>query len=427
MQLWEARDSLREASMRLGSDLISLCTLDEAELSVNLTEAQRWFRKALELVKNQELVHDKLSKQANDFTKESLADRRQLLLLRGRAHVNIGITLVRMSSIGTDNKDLEREAMAELQSAKSCVDAIRASAATDQSPSRTAIIRVEANQLDSLANSWLGNSLWHQKRRKEAVLAYERSSRFFVDSHLRPSESSDMLAEAEMALGVDCFYACISLADGALEALEKLQIFVQGHPRREESLAKGGELFTIASDAYKRATLISANIKKLANHGPNPNSVKEFLGTNDILGPEEIEVHMADISDWWNQKKQGVVLRPKDTRNHVESNAFRNDLFASGIPLRPKHGNPNRYTVHEGSSYGRRRNQGGHSATTARVHESGDGVTERPLSNTRKFRKWGDELLPQKTTDSGASIPMIAYPVCAPILPLDCKPYSFNE
>lgn len=84
---------------------------------MNLTEAQRWFRKALELVKKQEAVHETLSKQTNDFTKESRADCRQLLLLRGRAQVNIGITLVRLSSIGPENKDLEREATAELESA----------------------------------------------------------------------------------------------------------------------------------------------------------------------------------------------------------------------------------------------------------------------------------------------------------------------
>ena len=389
-----------------------------------LTEAQRWFRKALELVKKQESVHETLSKQSNDFTKESRADRRQLLLLRGRAHANIGTTLVRLSSIGPENKDMEREAMAELESAQSCADAIRASAVTDETPSETAIIRVEADQLDSLTNRWLGNSLWHQKRRNEAVLAYERSSRFFVDSHHRAAVSSDKLAEAEMALGIDCFYACISLADVALEALEKLQIVVQGHPRREESLAKGEELFTIESDANKRASLVSANMHKLANHGSVPDSVEEALRTNDILGPEEIEVHMNDISDWWDQKRQGVVLRPKDTMNHAESNALRNDLFASGRPLRPLHGNSDRYTVREGSSRGRRRNQGGHTSTTTRIHDSGgDGVTERRPKSARKFRKWGDELLPQVTADSGATIPMIVYPV----LPLDCKPYSFNE
>lgn len=196
---------------------------------------------------------------------------------------------------------------------------------------------MEADQLDSLTNRWLGNFLWHHKRQKEAVLAYERSSRFFVDSCHRDAMSSDMLAEAEMALGVDCFYACTSLADVALEALEKLQIVVQGHPRREESLAKGGELFAIASDAYKRASLISANIQKLANPGSSPCSVEEVIRMNDILGPEEIEVHMNDISDWWDQKRQGVALRPKDGMNHAESNTLRNDLFASGHPLRPKH------------------------------------------------------------------------------------------
>lgn len=85
---------------------------------MNLTEAQRWFRKALELVKKQEAVHERtLSKQTNDFTKESRADCRQLLLLRGRAQVNIGITLVRLSSIGPENKESEREATAELESA----------------------------------------------------------------------------------------------------------------------------------------------------------------------------------------------------------------------------------------------------------------------------------------------------------------------
>jgi hypothetical protein len=415
--------------MTLGSHLLSLCALEEADHGKNLTEAQRWFRKALELVKKQEVVHEMLSKQTNDFTKKSRAIRRRLLLLRGRAHVNLGIALVEMSLIGPEHKGLEKEATTELESALCCSEAIRARAVTDdETPSETAMDRVEADQLDALANRWFGNSLWRHGRRKESVLAYKQSSRFFVDSRHNVAVSSDILVEAEIALGVECFYACTLLADFALDALEMLQV-VQGHSRRQESLCQGEELFAIASDAYKRASLVSANIQTLANHGSSPVSVEDVLRENAILAPNEIEIHVKEISDWWDQKKQGIVLRPKEdgTTNHADSNVLRNDLFASG-PSRPQHGNPKRYTVQEGSSRRKRRKQGGggFTSTATRIHGNGDEVNESRPPKQRKYRKWGDELLPQVTTELGEMIPF-GYPACAPPLPPGVIPFSFNR
>jgi hypothetical protein len=425
MQLWDARESLREASMTLGSHLLSLCALEEAERGKHLTDAQRWFRKALELVKKQEVVHETLSKQTSDFAKKFRAIRRRLLLLRGRAHVNLGITLVEFSVTGSE-KGLEKEATTELESALHCSEAIRARAVADGTPSETAMDCAEADQLESLANRWLGNSLWRHGRRKEAVLAYKQSSRFFDDSRHNVASSPDFLLEAEITLGVECFYACTSLADVALDALEKLQIVVQGHPLRQESLCKGEELFAIALDAYKRASLVSANLQTLANRGSSPVSVEIVFRENAILAPKEIESHVKEISEWWVQKKQGIVLRPKDGTIHANANELRNDLFAFG-PLRPKHDNPKRYTVQEGSSRRKRRKQGGGFTSTAtRIHGNGDEVTESRPPKQRKYRKWGDELLPQVTTESGKIIPF-GYPACAPPLPPGVIPFSFNR
>jgi hypothetical protein len=411
--------------MTLGSLLLSLCALEEAERDKNLADAQHWFRKALELVEKQEVVHEMLSKQTNNFTKKSRAIRRKLLLLRGRAHVNLGITLVELSFIEPD-EGLEKEATTELQSALHCSEDIRARVVADDKPSETSVDRAEAGQLESLAHRWLGNSLWRHGRRKEAVLSYKQSSRFFIDSRHSAALSPDILVEAEIALGVECFYACTSLAEFALDALEKLQIVVQGHSRRQESLCKGEELFAIALDAYEMASLISANLQALANHGSSPVSVEVVFRENAILAPREIEIHVKEISDWWDQKKQGIVLRPKDGTIHADSTTLRNDLFASG-PLRPQHGNPKRYTVQEGSSRRKRRKLGrGFTSNATRIHGNVDEVTESRPSKKRKYRKWGDELLPQVTTECGEIIPF-GYPACAPPLPLGVIPFSFNR
>jgi hypothetical protein len=238
--------------------------------------------------------------------------------------------------------------------------------------------------------------------------------------------SPDVLVEAEIALGVECFYACTSLVDFALDALEKLQIVVQGHSRRQESLCKGEELFAIALDAYKRASLVSANLQTLADHESSPVSAEVVFRENAILAPTEIESHVKEVSEWWDEKKQGIVLRPKDGTIQANSNALRSDLFSFG-PLRPEHGNPKRYTVQEGSSRRKRRKQGGGFTSTAtRIHGNGDEVTESHLPKQRKYRKWGDELLPQVTTESGEIIPF-GYPACAPPLPPGVIPFSFNR
>lgn len=428
--------------MTLGSNLLSLCAVnkDNDDNGKYLEEARHCFREARDLVKQQESVHQMICKQTNDVSEEARAIRRKLLLLRGRAHVNLGIALVELSLMKCPElvrKGLEKEASTELQSAEGCADSIRARCVTDEtkgaSPSEIAMDRLEADRLDSLTNRWLGKSLWHQRRHKEAALASEKGSSFFVAR--RNNVSDEDMIEAEVELGIECFFASTSLADLALDALEKLQIVVQGHPKRQECLSRGQELFSMALEAYKRASLISTNLQKLvAHHKSRTSMAEDTIRENGILTAQEIEKNMEQMNSWWEKKKEGIVLRQKGGTNQNESDTLRNDLFSSGPSRRNQSNSPiKRFTVNESSSRraSKRRNQGGNGLSRtmgAGTSSSGlGGNNNSSLNSSTRFRKWGDALLPQVKTDSGETIPLLAYPCCAPELPPGFTPYRPNQ
>ena len=423
--------------MTLGSHLLSLCAVDSDinASAKNLAEARHCFCEARDLVKKQESAHQVNCKQTNDASEDGRSIRRKLLLLRGRAHVNLAIALVELSLLNSPEpvrKDLEKEAMTELESAQRCASAIRARATVDEtkgaSPTEIAIDRLDADQLDALANRWFGKAYWYQRRYKEAVLAFEKGSMFFMERK-RNSAPDKVMREAELELGVECFFASTSLADLALDALEKHQIVIQGHPKREECLVRGQELFSMAMDAYKRASLISAGLANLAKSGSS--SAEDTLQDNGIVSSKEIESIMEQISSWWNEKKQGVALRPKQDGNlGNDRNTLRNDLFSSGSSrLQNQSTTPvKRFTINENSSRrsSQRRNQGGSSgvsrSTGTRLGVNGGSHNSSSNANIR-YAKWGDDFLPQKTLDSGETVPILPYPCRAPELPPDWKPF----
>lgn len=431
--------------MTLGSNLLSLCAVDKDSdiCDKNLEEARLCFCEARDLVKKQESVHLNLCKQTNDNSFQARAIRRKLLLLRGRAHVNLGIALFELSLMKCPEpvrKGLENEATAELQSAESCANSIRAHAVTDAtkgaSPSEIAMDRLEADQLDALTNRWLGKSLWQKRKRNDAVLACERGSRFFVDRNDDRVTDED-LPEAELELGVECFYVCTSLADLALDTLEKLQIVAQGHPKRQDCLASGQELLSIALEAYKRASLVSATLQKLATHMSSSSSAKDTLRSNGIITSQEIEKNAEQMKCWWEEKKKvGIAVRQTNGTERNGSDQLRNDLFSSGTS-RPNHSNTpvKRFTVNESSSRraSKRRNQGGsgssRSSTTAAASSGLNGSRNSTSNAPIRYRKWGDALLPQRKTDSGETVPLMSYeyPACAPPLPPGFTPYKPNQ
>lgn len=104
-------------------------------------------------MKKQECVHQTICTQTHDDSEEARAIRRKLLLLRGRAHVKLGISLVELCLTKqcpeSVQEGLEKEAIVELKSAEACADSIRAHAVTDEAKganlSEIAMDRLEAD------------------------------------------------------------------------------------------------------------------------------------------------------------------------------------------------------------------------------------------------------------------------------------------
>lgn len=177
--------------------------------------------------------------------------------------------------------------------------------------------------------------------------------------------------------------------------------------------------------AFERTTCIQESVVgQHKNAGSDSTSrVQLFFGRGNASYPDfaRNRRNMKQLKSWWEEKKLGNVLRPKEGSKQNVSNTL------SSTPVK-------RFTINEGSSWrhaSERRNQGrnGRSSSTAAAAGASSGLDSRNSASTSnsgiRYRKWGDALLPQVTTESGETVPMISYPACAPGLPPGMTPYVY--
>jgi hypothetical protein len=367
-----------------------------------------------------------MTQRVNDFSEESCMIRRNLLLLLGRAHVNIGIASIELTLVKDGypkRKSLLSDAVKELGLARGRASAIRSRAVTDRtngsSVLETALDTKKADELEALACRWLGQAQWHQGKRQEAVRTFDVAQGLFDDGTNSQGTPEPDLVQMLALVGVESYFSSTTLAQLASEAAGRLQVLSRKHERYSEFTNKGEELVGIACGAYRRAASMVASLEELCGQSTSVLSFVDIQEEYSIGSKNDVQAAAEELRSWWDERKAGIDETSSSGPQTYVTGADRprSDLFASGSSL-PGADPTRRFTVGQGR---RRRQTGDRGFASARIASTAQALAsdnDNIMSeNPVRYRKWGDELLPQVTTDAGGTIPKIVYPACAPERP----------
>ena len=446
-EIWDAREVLREQVMAVGNQVLWEPSYIESESSFlndqknSLLKALGYFQEARGLVKDQEDFRRQLNSQGTYTPTDSRFFSRNLLLLAGQAHTNLGITKIELATqtkrklkyATKDSKQYLAKAIEELSLAKQFAESLRSRAIVDRERGsnvvETLVDYLRAGQLESLALRWWGTALWYQGMRVEASEMFESAASSFArSSKLICAENvvdNNNIVEALRQLGADCFYACTALVDLASHDMEKLP--------PTGGIQEGNEMFVFIQKLLRTASIVSQAVGTFFENNPSSDtSCDEYMEENLIMNQEAIRVYLAEIEVWWKRRKAianrpisvETILPERQQVPHQRSEIER--LGTDKLPTRV-------YTVRDGG--GTRRNNKKKGPNPAYHKNSGNLLSSGPRQTAqlssedppcdvqpKRSRPWGDELLPQIIDKStGRSIPKIVYPAVAPPMPPEIR------
>ena len=457
-----------------------------SQSSTRLEEALKYFGHASKLVQEQQESQVQQGRGTNDLsTIESRYVQRNLLLLRGQADVNRGIVLVEWSQLketklAATNK-YHNQAKQELQSAQNHAIDMRRHAKQDQEQfGKSSVVDwidcmvdiLKADQLESLTSRWMGVTLWHsyqrtvrqsnpqhacQKQKTDAVVAFDRASNFFFTHQFQSTklQQHPNLLQSLLDVGAECIYGCSMLADLACSDME--QLGVRKGPNSIDlstEHSKGDELLTIVQNALQKQAGICDALEAIKSKGQLlASAVSIFQEENEIPNGEGIRQSLLDIETWWSTtKSQQLKAREllsstaaaSTTRTSVDHHFLRGDLFAHGESTASNNSQrpTRRFVVIEGgmnrskkrkkwdatgqSNDARYRRPGGPDDALHALDFDNDEDENNNNGNQKpivRYRKWGDELLPQVVIneETGEMGPKLVYPAVAPEMPPDIR------
>jgi tetratricopeptide (TPR) repeat protein len=450
-EIWDARECLREALMAVGNQILGGSrNQDESKNETrqqSLLKAHSYFDNAKELVKEQETFHRTLASHKKISEQEYRFYLRNLLLLRGQAHTNLGITCVelatqKMGKTGCNTAESRRyfrDAIQELEMAKNCAEALRSQAVADRRKgcgfAETALDSLKAEQLDSLSARWMGRATWGQGLRKEAAKTLERGASFFLilfESWKENSFHDDNIHDAQLQLASECFYASITLAELASEALEQLP-----PTSTNDTIQTGDELLSYVTRGLMKASRVSEAINSFLESNPvEQTTYEEFLEDNEIMDSMRIRQSLRELEEWWNRRK-AFAKRPISVDPLVLERRPLPPTRSDVVSEAPEKMPTRRFVVGEGSSRQRNKKRNGpgpmyhrHSGNLLSSlpqpdpDDSSDNLSAKGQDQSIKYRPWGDDLLPQ-TIDgaTGRSVPLLVYPSVAPPMPPEVRAF----
>jgi len=422
--IWDAREGLREAVMAAGNSLLWTTALHGEKRPEELKKAIRYFAESKDLVVLQERLHARMTKETNDYSNDSRFYRRNLLLLRGQAHTNMGIAMIEMS-MQLDERNRERkvylrEGTRELDKAQECAKAMQSQATMDQTEGSSALETeldvLRAQHVEALATRWSGTACWKQGRQKESVRLFERGATVLGVDQSSPNIHDEEMLDATLQLCAEFYYAWTTLADLASQALDRTPVSYH-----LEALAKNDEVLSIAIKALEGAATTSKRIQKIMGSSTIGGTFATFQTDHDVLGAEDLRRSRDEIREWWLRRK--ASLQPIQVSRDTHSLLPRSDIFPDGPHT--TEAMPTRRFVVSDDSWRRKRKKKDGTGTYCHVNllTSGrdfsgfnDQMPSRPRQ-PRQFRKWGDQLLPQETNDAGKVVPALPYPSVAPEIP----------
>jgi hypothetical protein len=421
--IWDLRDCARLAAMEAGNqNLLSEGSEDgrhdAADRRKALERALYFFKAAQELVEDQERLHDRMTRRrGGDGQQDATAGlfRRNLLFLKGQAHVNAAIALVELFRV-KPKSSWKQQANEQFQLAEDSVEALRNEAVSDRHPSIDAKIdEIKAKELRLLTGRWQCVLNWISGERSRAIELF-RELMSDDASALEESIAVNECAEAALKVRVELYHCGVTLADLVVSALE-----AAGVSRIRQDASEFDMLLRAFEDAVNGAAHQSL---RLYNSVEKLESTwlcdANILDENGIQTQDDLRQFVQSTQDWWSRKKT-LSLQPiqhdsrevGDRMDHLtEFSAFAQDdvaqpprrLVVYGSSIFPKKTRSRRAVLGSGSENVR-------SSTTCRP----------PRQEPRKYRRWGDELLPQVMDENGRLVPKLAYPTIAPEMPPEIK------
>lgn len=424
-EVWDARELLREQLMAVGNQILwepanssSSQAPEDVDRKPLLLAARKHFHEAKAVVDEQERFRRYLNSQGKYSPLEARFFARNLLLLLGQAYTNMGIANVELAEVTKrktnykvgEPKQYLQQAVEELSTGSQYAESLRLRSVWDREKgsnlTETAFDLVKADQLESLSTRWLGQALWRQGLRKEAVAKFDVASSAFSRSSQTSTDhvtKDEAFYGAMLQLGAECYYAHSSLADLAFEDMTTLPL--------TGAVQQGNDLFSYAKRALENASDTSEAIREYC---ASTLGNEDYLGENDILGREEIQQWWKECGDWWDGRK-AIANRPIQVdsiaRQHNPSNIQRGELESSGLPTIPKR----RFVIGETQRKNKRRrgatpmyhkNSGELLSALPRYSESTHDAVVSGEGQPKRCRPWGDELLPK-----------LGYPSVAPEMP----------
>ena len=260
--------------------------------------------------------------------------------------------------------------------------------------------------------------LWFLGRKKDAVSKFELAASINDDeAEVRVAMSS--AAGREFFLDILCerYFATIALIEHASSTAEKV-------PISGASSSNDGrdQVIDLVYRAYDLASSISDKIFRLTEDVNSHLSFQDVCEERDILSRDSLTEARIDIKLWWEGRKTAASLPNVENRQPDRAALHREFLSRSRMPSRPPTatitvaGSARRSRANDKRSQTTSQNSNGAFSRRLPPKQTPNMTTTSPSSVT--YRKWGDELLPNRGKDG-----LFPYPACAPELPPDMQGY----
>jgi type II secretory pathway component PulJ len=458
--IWDARETLRQATMEAGNVLLwstpplpSCSSIPQTIASKRylIERSIRYFLDAKNLVTEQQsLHHEMISKRLADSRNDrndqidsdrgdSIFLRRNLLLLKGQAVNNVGVAYVELATcffasmsqpkLKKKKEGILVQAVLYLNEAIEATAEIKAlcdiSLNTDKSNEKNDILEakldtLKALQLESLALRWKATVAWQMSQRKESGKLFTAAASYSLLTHGAMDIGDDeALQEALLECRVECYYSWTQLADLCTEMLDRASV---DSIRSSPSLYD--EIIGLLTKALKSAATESQELYNSIDSCAWLERFRSICRKRDVRISTDLVASLKEVLVGWESKKRYsvAVIGPSSTREngvgaylHVRSE-LQNSMDIPRLPTKL-------YTLLEN---GNRRNkmpkyvEGGVYNFIGTMHsDCSSGTINKPKEI--QYTKWGDDLLPQRIDEKGRSVPQLEYPAIAPEMPQEIK------
>ena len=422
----------------LGNDLLELNAIVVGGSKQTLDYAKSLFLDSIGLISEQFKCIDSVTSNEDEKMREMM--RRGLMLLRGRAETNTGIALLEeakhqkqmqqsraigdgIRGKGNATKTL-LEATKHLQKAldDACLlkDQIVSSPPSSRSEAEQKLL-FEAQSLHILALCRYGDVLWLLGRKKDAVSKFELAASINDDeAEVRAAMSSATGREFCLDILCERYFATIALIEHASGAAEKVPISgVSSNDGKDQAI-------DLVYRGYDFASSISDKICSLTEDANSHLSFRDVCEERDILSRDSLTEAKIDVKKWWEGRKTAASLPNVGDCQPDRAALHREFLSRSRMPSRP----PTATITVAGSARRTRANdkrsqntsQNNSVASSRRLPPKQTPNTTTPSPSSVTYRKWGDELLPDRGKDG-----LFPYPACAPELPPDMQGYVVDN